>query len=236
MSLLPRGLALVVFSVGTLLVPSSRPIPVSTPGGGAPPVSREVKYTPLDKEFYLAADQLDYVRPGVKITILGVTNVAPGKKPVVEISITDSLNQPLDRLGALTPGPVTPGFVLASWDADKRQYFAYTTRTTERRDESQHRPERHVDGSRARALQVHLRDDAAGRLRRHEDADARRPGAQGDAGRGARRQDLLRGQRVQGLPGGRRGHDAPSGTPSTPTRPATTATTRWPCTGASGAA
>ncbi|MGE5718132.1 MAG: OmcA/MtrC family decaheme c-type cytochrome [Acidobacteriota bacterium] len=88
-----------------------------------------MKYTPREKEFYLAASQLDYVRPGLKITILGVTNVAPGKNPVVEISISDSLNQPLDRLGALTPGPVTPGFVLARWDADKRQYFAYTMRT-----------------------------------------------------------------------------------------------------------
>jgi OmcA/MtrC family decaheme c-type cytochrome len=55
--------------------------------------------------------------------------VAPGKKPVAEITITDSLNQPLDRLGQLTPGPVNPGFVLSSWDADKRQYFAYTKRT-----------------------------------------------------------------------------------------------------------
>jgi hypothetical protein len=130
MTFLPRGFALAVFSVGALLVPSSRPIPVSRLGEGVSPVSREGKYTPLEKEFYLEAGQLDYVRPGVKIAILGVTNVAPGKKPVVEISITDSLNQPLDRLGALTPGPVTPGFVLASWDAERRQYFAFTTRTT----------------------------------------------------------------------------------------------------------
>ncbi len=130
MSLLSRGFALMAFSAGTLLVPSFRPVPASRPGEGSPPISREPRYTALDKEFYLAAGQLDYVRPGVKIAILGVTNVAPGKKPVVEISISDSLNQPLDRLGALTPGPVTPGFVLASWDADKRQYFAYTTRTT----------------------------------------------------------------------------------------------------------
>ncbi|MGZ5431148.1 MAG: hypothetical protein ACXWEX_07060, partial [Thermoanaerobaculia bacterium] len=91
MSLLPRGLALAVFSAGALLAPSSRPIPVSTPVQGGPPLSGNAKYTPLDKEFYLAAGQLDYVRPGVKITILGVTNVAPGKNPVVEISITDSL-------------------------------------------------------------------------------------------------------------------------------------------------
>jgi OmcA/MtrC family decaheme c-type cytochrome len=128
MSLLPRGLALVVFSAGALLVPSSHPIPVSTPVEGGPPVSRGVKYTPLDKEFYLAADQVGYVRPGLKIGIVGITNVAPGKKPVAEITISDSLDQPVDRLGAVTPGPVTPGFVLASWDADKRQYFAYTTR------------------------------------------------------------------------------------------------------------
>jgi OmcA/MtrC family decaheme c-type cytochrome len=128
MSLLPRGLALVVFSAGALVVPSYRPIPVSTPIEGGPPVSRGVKYMPLEKEFYLAADQVDYIRPGVKIGIVGITNVAPGKKPVVEITISDSLNQPIDRLGQVTPGPVTPGFVLASWDADKRQYFAYTTR------------------------------------------------------------------------------------------------------------
>jgi len=64
----------------------------------------------------------------VKIGIVGITNVVPGKKPVAEITISDSLDQPVDRLGQVTPGPVTPGFVLASWDADKRQYFAYTTR------------------------------------------------------------------------------------------------------------
>jgi OmcA/MtrC family decaheme c-type cytochrome len=129
MSLLPRGLALVVFSTGALLVPSSRPIPVSTAGRDAPPVSREGKYTPLNKEFYLAADQVGYVRPGLKIGILSVTNVAPGKKPVVEIAITDGLDQPLDRLGKVTPGPATPSFVLARWDPDSRTYFAYTQRT-----------------------------------------------------------------------------------------------------------
>ena len=129
MSLLTRGPALVLFSMGTLLVPSSRPVPLSKSGGGARRSPGKGSSTALDKEFYLAADQLDYVRPGVKIAILGVTNVGPGKKPVVEFSMSDNLNQPLDRLGALTPGPVTPGFVLASWDADKRQYFAYTTRT-----------------------------------------------------------------------------------------------------------
>ena len=127
MSPLHRGPAFVALSAGALLVPLSRPIVVSTP---VPVISREAKYTSLEKEFYLASDQVAYIRPGLKIGIVGITNVAPGKQPVVEITMTDSLDQPVDRLGQVTPGPVTPGFVLARWDSNKREYFAYTTRTT----------------------------------------------------------------------------------------------------------
>lgn len=129
MSLFSRGLALFASSVGVLLLPSSTSVPGPPPVRGEPNLSHGVEYTPLDKEYYLAADEVGWIRPGVKVAILGVTNVAPGKKPVVEISLTDSLDQPLDRLGAVTPGPATPGFVLARWDPDSRTYFAYTTRT-----------------------------------------------------------------------------------------------------------
>ncbi len=82
-----------------------------------------------EKERYLSQEQLDYIRPGAKIKFLSVTDVAPGKKPVIEVSLTDSFDQPIDREGKITPGPINPGFVLSRWDPELRQYYAYTTRT-----------------------------------------------------------------------------------------------------------
>lgn len=127
MGLLAWGLASAVLAAGAGL-PSSAP--VSSPPLVPPRPTRHVGYTPQQKEFYLSASQLDFIRPGIKVNIVGITNVAPKQKPVVEIKLTDSLDQPVDRLGQVTPGPVTPGIALGAWDNDKRQYYTYTTRTT----------------------------------------------------------------------------------------------------------
>ncbi|MCK6683229.1 MAG: OmcA/MtrC family decaheme c-type cytochrome [Thermoanaerobaculia bacterium] len=86
-------------------------------------------FTPNSQEYYLSADQIAWIRPGLNITILGVTDLAPGKKPVVEFTITDDLKQPLDRLGATTPGPVSVSFILAKWNPTTRYYVPYTFRT-----------------------------------------------------------------------------------------------------------
>src|SRR5512143_2980569 len=50
----------------------------------AAPRTAASHYSPLAVEAYLTEEQLGYIRPGVKVAILGITNVAPGKKPVVE--------------------------------------------------------------------------------------------------------------------------------------------------------
>ena len=135
MALLQRGLMLAV-TAGVLAVPALTP---KSPGTPASPPVMSAKgtvapapampshtlsaYTPEQKEFYLEQAALDFIRPGLKVTIGAVTDIAPGKKPSVEVTITDDLNMPLDRTGGLTPGVVSMRFIPAVWDAEK---FVYT--------------------------------------------------------------------------------------------------------------
>lgn len=80
-------------------------------------------------EFYLGDSGIAYIRPGVKVNVVSITNVAPGQKPKVEVTFTDDLNQPLDRLGQITPGPIGISFILAWYNQDTREYTAYTVRS-----------------------------------------------------------------------------------------------------------
>jgi len=102
-------------------------------GATAPVVSRPTaKTTPAAyasgaKEHYLTTEQFAYVRPGLKIVVNGVTIGADGR-PVADVTYTDEADQPLDRLGKVTPGPIAISFVLAWYDGTKIQYTSYTTR------------------------------------------------------------------------------------------------------------
>jgi OmcA/MtrC family decaheme c-type cytochrome len=117
MSLLQRGL-MFVLAAGTLALPLSTPPETRAGGRAAAPVDPQTEsvYTPADKEFYLDEAQMDFIRPGLKVTIGAVTDMEPGKKPSVEVTLTDDLNQPLDRLGGTTPGVVAIRFVPAVFD------------------------------------------------------------------------------------------------------------------------
>jgi OmcA/MtrC family decaheme c-type cytochrome len=97
---------------------SVRPV---TPAPEAP------RYTANDKEFYLNDDGIAYVRPGVKVKVNSIT-IGSDRKPVVDLNITDNLDQPLDRLGKVTPGPVGLSFIMAWYNPDTRLYTSYTTR------------------------------------------------------------------------------------------------------------
>ncbi|HUM01083.1 MAG TPA: OmcA/MtrC family decaheme c-type cytochrome [Thermoanaerobaculia bacterium] len=109
-----RGLSILA-AVAALAVTQA---PVGTNGSGVA-VSRadpRSVYEPSQKEYYLAQEMVDVLRPGLKMTINGVTNIAPGQKPVVDFTITDDFGNPLDRTGATTPGVVTARFTVAVWD------------------------------------------------------------------------------------------------------------------------
>jgi OmcA/MtrC family decaheme c-type cytochrome len=85
-------------------------------------------YAPTAKEAYLATEVLQYIRPGLKIKVNSVT-IGADRKVVADLSLTDDFDQPIDRLGKVTPGVVSISYILAWYDGAKRQYTAYTTRT-----------------------------------------------------------------------------------------------------------
>lgn len=99
-----------------------------TPVASVPSIPTQADFTTAQLEYYLNDDGIAYIRPGVKVKLISFTNVEAGKKPVAEITITDNFDQPLDRNGKITPGPIAPGFILSRWDAAKRTYIALTTR------------------------------------------------------------------------------------------------------------
>jgi OmcA/MtrC family decaheme c-type cytochrome len=78
-------------------------------------------------EAYLSADAIAYIRPGFKIKVNSVT-IGADRKPVVDVNFTDDFDQPIDRLGKTTPGPISASFIIAWWDPVARVYTAYTTR------------------------------------------------------------------------------------------------------------
>jgi OmcA/MtrC family decaheme c-type cytochrome len=114
-------------------------IPLPTGGSGTPRAvsfrggemdgqpSAAVSYSKSSKEFYMTSDEIGYIRPGFQITVNSIT-IPEDRRPVVDYSFTDDLNQPLDRKGEVTPGSLSINQVLAWWDAGTRHYTAYTTR------------------------------------------------------------------------------------------------------------
>ena len=135
MSVLLRTLMLVA-SIGAILVPAqaSDLSGASRGSRGRPAVFAEapaapVRYTEVDREFYMDEEMIAYIRPGLTITINSITDVAPSKKPVVEVTFTDDFGAGLDRLGRTTPGTVSASFILAWFNPETRQYTSWTTRT-----------------------------------------------------------------------------------------------------------
>ena len=121
MSLVSR--TALTFLAGLVAVPMT---PAANTGSSSSPVARQVTpvvYDATQKEAYLAPEALTYIRPGLNFKIASVTNVAAGQKPVVEFYITDDLTGPLDRYGLVTPGPVTPRFIIGMWNPSTRRYI-----------------------------------------------------------------------------------------------------------------
>ena len=55
-------------------------------------------------------------------------NIGADGTVVATVTFTDDKNQPLDRAGNVTPGPLSVSFILAWYDGAARQYTTYTTR------------------------------------------------------------------------------------------------------------
>jgi OmcA/MtrC family decaheme c-type cytochrome len=84
--------------------------------------------SPDQLEAYLSDGGIAFIRPGLKIRINSLT-IGSDRKAVVDLSLTDSLDQPLDRLGKVTPGVISLSFLLAWYDPATQNYTSYITRT-----------------------------------------------------------------------------------------------------------
>jgi OmcA/MtrC family decaheme c-type cytochrome len=100
-----------------------RAVAISNPNPATRP-----DYKPTDLEFYLTDDGIAYIRPGLNIKLSSIS-IPADRKPLVDVTLMDGKNQPLDRLGETTPGAVSVSFILASYDPGARHYTSYTTRS-----------------------------------------------------------------------------------------------------------
>ena len=130
MSAIIRRVAMFAILAAVALTPAfaSRTRAVGHPGAAPTDPAKKFVFETSQLEFYLGDDGIAYIRPGVKMRVASVTNVAPGQRPVIEVFFTDDFDQPLDRLGKITPGVISASFVLAWYDPVAREYTSYTIR------------------------------------------------------------------------------------------------------------
>ena len=83
-------------------------------------------YSPRSKAFYADAALVNFVRPGLVITINSASVTTGGVISMV-YTLTDPTGLPLDGAGVTTPGAVTLAYIAAYIPKGKDQYVAYTT-------------------------------------------------------------------------------------------------------------
>lgn len=85
-------------------------------------------YNSHQKAFYLDPAVIQYVNPGLAITINSAAIASDGTISVV-YTVTDPTGLPLDSSGATTPGTIGLSFIAAYIPNNAEQYTAYTTKT-----------------------------------------------------------------------------------------------------------
>jgi len=85
-------------------------------------------YGPHDKAYYLPKATVDFVRPGLTITVQSAAIASNGTISAT-FTIADPAGLPLDIAGVTTPGPVSLSFLAAYIPKGQEQYVSYITRT-----------------------------------------------------------------------------------------------------------
>jgi len=83
-------------------------------------------YSPRSKAFYADAALVNFVRPGLVITINSASISSAGAISVI-YTLTDPTGLPLDAAGVTTPGAVTLAYIASYIPQGQTQYVAYTT-------------------------------------------------------------------------------------------------------------
>src|SRR5450759_5606315 len=89
--------------------------------------TKKSAFTPRDKAYYADQNTINFVRPGLKITIVSA-KVATDGTLSVDYKLTDQDGLGLDRLGVSTPGAISPSFLVAYIPKGQTQYVSYITR------------------------------------------------------------------------------------------------------------
>jgi OmcA/MtrC family decaheme c-type cytochrome len=118
---IPRSVfAIGRYAVGLLLVAGSLAL-MSAP--------KKTQFTVHDRAYYAAADTVNFVRPGLKITIVSSTVDKDGTISI-RYKLSDPKDQPLDLQGIQTPGTLSVRYVAAYIPKGETQYVTYNTRTS----------------------------------------------------------------------------------------------------------
>src|SRR5215469_560969 len=91
---------------------------------GAP---KKSTFSPRDKAYYASQAAVDFVRPGLTVTVVSA-NIAQDGTISVDYRLSDPTGLPLDPAGITTPGPISVSFVAAYIPKGQTQFYAYTTR------------------------------------------------------------------------------------------------------------
>ena len=86
-------------------------------------------YKPTDKAYYLPASTVEFVRPGLIVSISSAQVGADGTISAT-YSVADPQGLPLDASGVSTPGPLTVHLIAAFIPKGQEQYVAYTTKVS----------------------------------------------------------------------------------------------------------
>jgi OmcA/MtrC family decaheme c-type cytochrome len=86
-------------------------------------------YSRHEKAFYADAQTVEFVKPGLTITINSASIAGDGTISTT-YTLTDPSGLPLDAAGVTTPGIVKVSFIAATLPAGQEQYTAYTTRAS----------------------------------------------------------------------------------------------------------
>src|ERR1700722_11207782 len=90
--------------------------------------SKKQDYSSHEKAFFADQASVEFVRPGLAITI-NSAQIASDDTISVAYTIADPGGLPLDAAGVTTPGTISLSFVAATIPSNQAQYTAYTTRS-----------------------------------------------------------------------------------------------------------
>lgn len=128
MNTMMKRAVLLLMTAGLLALPLAADTNHRRAAAPSPATPSPARYQANQLEAYASQDTLNFIRPGLKVKVNSIT-IGSDRKPVVDFNLTDDLDQPVDRLGKVTPATVSVSFILAWYNPATRQYTSYTTRS-----------------------------------------------------------------------------------------------------------